>query len=63
MLPDIGKYRRNDCRLYSRTGFWLDQIQKIRGSRDKKQNQYFISHNNDEKVAPSFKYKRKGTFA
>ena len=59
MLPDIGKYRRNDSRLYSRTGFGLDQIQEIRASRDKKQNQYFISHNNDENYSHHSNIKEK----
>jgi len=41
-------YRLNDRRKNSRAGFWMNQIQEIRAGRGKKQNQYFISHNNDE---------------
>ena len=54
--------RVNDQRKNSRASFGNNQIQKIRASRGKKQNQYFISHNNDEITDSCSNIKANGTF-
>ena len=40
----------------------MNQLQKIRTSRGNKQNQYFISHNNDEMIDPHTNIKENRTF-
>ena len=43
-------YRISDRRYYSRAGFGENRVQEIRPGRGKNQNQYFISHNYDERI-------------
>ena len=40
----------------------MDQIQEVRAGRGKKQNQYFISHNNDEIIDRHSNIKENWTF-